>query len=148
MERKINTDATGNREYGVGFTGASEQARACVRAHTCAGGVFFVGGCSADCKLHCGGGKRVRGVGLSLLSFSSLTWNFDPFNIPVGASTWKTHKKPKFPNANPPSYSVSPCNFYACMADSIKAYSRNCNGNTVFAFTSCVASRLRWLDAL
>lgn len=143
MERKINTDATGNREYGVGFTGASEQARACMRAHTCASG-----GCSADCKLHCGGGKRVRGVGLSLLSFSSHTWNFDPFNIPVGASTWKTHKNPKFPNANPPSYSVSPCNFYACMADSIKAYSRNCNGNTVFAFTSCVASRLRWLDAL
>lgn len=24
------------------------------------------------------------------------------------------------------------------MADSIKAYSRNCNGNTMFAFTSCV----------
>lgn len=41
MERKINTDATGNREYGVGFTGASEQARACMRARTCAGGVFF-----------------------------------------------------------------------------------------------------------
>lgn len=54
MERKINTDATGNTVWG-----SPARVSKRVRAHTRASGGFFFrwkGGCGADCRLHCGGG--------------------------------------------------------------------------------------------
>lgn len=104
MERKINTDATGNTVWG-----SPARVSKRVRAHTRASGVFFsleVAVQTVSCTAEGDEGQEGLVCHCCLLAVTLGTLTLS--NIPVGASTWKTHKKPTFPTPISP---LTPCFF-------------------------------------